>query len=108
MTRSTRYTVLPFALALLGAVPGAAALASPTPAAAQQVVSQGADVYRLRIGAVPVLALSANAAFADIRRGRAAGFLAYLTKPLQIPALVEALSRALTPDVEPRSDVDAA
>ena len=58
--------------------------------------------------AVPVLALSANAAFADIRRGRAAGFLAYLTKPLQIPALVEALSRALTPDVEPRSDVDAA
>ena len=58
--------------------------------------------------AVPVLALSANAAFADIRRGRAAGFLAYLTKPLQIPALVEALSRALTLDVEPRSDVDAA
>ena len=58
MTRSTRYTVLPFALALLGAVPGAAALANPTPAAAQQVVSQGADVYRLRIGAVPVLALS--------------------------------------------------
>lgn len=35
---------------------------------------------------VPVLALSARAAFAE-----------YLTKPLQIPALVEALSRALAP-----------
>ena len=46
---------------------------------------------------VPVLALSARAAFADIRRGREAGFAEYLTKPLQIPALVEALSRALTP-----------
>jgi CheY-like chemotaxis protein len=46
---------------------------------------------------VPVLALSARAALADIRRGREAGFAEYLTKPLQIPALVEALSRALTP-----------
>lgn len=49
---------------------------------------------------IPVLALSASAAFADIRRGREAGFLEYLTKPLQIPALAQALSRALTPDVE--------
>ena len=46
---------------------------------------------------VPVLALSARAVFADIRRGREAGFAEYLTKPLQIPALVEALSRVLTP-----------
>lgn len=46
---------------------------------------------------VPVLALSARAALADIRRGREAGFVEYLTKPLQIPALVEALSHALTP-----------
>ncbi|MFK0300389.1 ATP-binding protein [Brevundimonas sp. NPDC090276] len=45
---------------------------------------------------VPVLALSASAAFADIRRGREAGFMEYLTKPLQIPALAEALSRALS------------
>ncbi|MNT13902.1 Polar-differentiation response regulator DivK [compost metagenome] len=48
---------------------------------------------------LPVLALSASAAFADIRRGREAGFVEYLTKPLQIPALAQALSRALTPDV---------
>jgi signal transduction histidine kinase/CheY-like chemotaxis protein len=47
---------------------------------------------------VPVLALSARAAFADIRRGREAGFAEYLTKPLQIPALIEALSRTLTPN----------
>ena len=46
---------------------------------------------------VPVLALSASAAFADIRRGREAGFMEYLTKPLQIPAFAEALSRALSP-----------
>ncbi|MEN5170709.1 ATP-binding protein [Brevundimonas pondensis] len=59
--------------------------------------------------AVPVIALSANAAFSDIRRGRAAGFLEYLTKPLQIPALIEALSRALTSGVEtPASGADAA
>lgn len=58
---------------------------------------------------VPVLALSARAAFADIRRGREAGFADYLTKPLQIPALVEALSRALTASaVPPVNDADAA
>ncbi len=58
---------------------------------------------------VPVLALSARAAFADIRRGREAGFADYLTKPLQITALVEALSRALTATaVPPVNDADAA
>ena len=58
---------------------------------------------------VPVLALSARAAFADIRRGREAGFAEYLTKPLQIPALVEALSRALSPKAAPSAaDADAA
>ena len=58
---------------------------------------------------VPVLALSARAAFADIRRGREAGFAEYLTKPLQIPALVEALSRALTPtEATSASAADAA
>ena len=50
---------------------------------------------------LPVLALSASAAFADIRRGRDAGFVEYLTKPLQIPALAQALSRALTPEIRP-------
>ncbi|MGH7026563.1 hybrid sensor histidine kinase/response regulator [Brevundimonas sp.] len=50
---------------------------------------------------LPVLALSASATPADIRRGREAGFLEYLTKPLQIPALAEALSRALTAEAAP-------
>lgn len=53
---------------------------------------------------LPVLALSARAAFADIRRGREAGFAEYLTKPLQIPALAQALSRALTPAAEAPTD----
>jgi len=53
---------------------------------------------------LPVLALSARAAFADIRRGREAGFAEYLTKPLQIPALAQALSRALTPAAETPKD----
>ena len=58
---------------------------------------------------VPVLALSARAGFADIRRGRDAGFADYLTKPLQIPALAQALSRALTPtDDAHQAEADAA
>ena len=53
---------------------------------------------------MPVLALSARATPADIRRGRAAGFVEYLTKPLQIPALVEALSLALASRAAPPAD----
>jgi PAS domain S-box-containing protein len=34
--------------------------------------------------AIPVVAISANAMHADIRRGEAAGFAAYLTKPLDL------------------------
>lgn len=49
---------------------------------------------------LPVLALSASAMPADIRRGREAGFRDYLTKPLDIPALAAALNRALTTDSE--------
>ena len=45
---------------------------------------------------LPVLALSASATPADRLRGREAGFVEYLTKPLHIPALAEALSRALS------------
>ncbi len=44
---------------------------------------------------LPVLALSASAMPADVRRGREAGFREYLTKPLDIPALARALNRAL-------------
>lgn len=49
---------------------------------------------------LPVVALSARASLADIRRGRDAGFIDYLTKPLQVPALIAALSRTLTPPLE--------
>lgn len=44
---------------------------------------------------IPVLALSASAMPSDIRRGVAAGFRDYLTKPLDIPAFARALNRAL-------------
>ena len=63
----------------------------------------GMDGFTLKTGldadpltrGIPVLALSANAMPEDIKRGRQAGFVAYLTKPLDIPALAEALGRAL-------------
>ena len=44
---------------------------------------------------IPVIALSANALGADIERGRAAGFAAYLTKPIDQRELVAALKRVL-------------
>lgn len=44
---------------------------------------------------VPVLAMSASASKADLKRGREAGFFEYLTKPLNIGLLVEALERSL-------------
>lgn len=45
---------------------------------------------------LPVLALTAAASPADIRRGLAAGFDAYLTKPLDLLALATALHQALS------------
>jgi len=68
MIASKRFTALPLALALLGPLSLYSALANPTPAAAQQVVSQGADVYGLRIGAVPVFALSDGSAPQDLHK----------------------------------------
>jgi PAS domain S-box-containing protein len=44
---------------------------------------------------IPVLALSANAMESDIKRGRKAGFLRYLTKPIQVDELLLALNAAL-------------
>jgi len=44
---------------------------------------------------LPVLALSASAMPQDVKHGKAAGFRDYLTKPLDISALAEALNRAL-------------
>ncbi|CAN5327230.1 hypothetical protein BH10PSE2_BH10PSE2_07150 [soil metagenome] len=45
---------------------------------------------------LPVLALSASAMPDDIKRGRAAGFRQYLTKPLDIAAFARAINAALT------------
>ena len=44
---------------------------------------------------IPVLALSANAMPHDIEKGLAAGFLRYLTKPIKINELMQALDVAL-------------
>ena len=68
MTVARRATDLPLALALLASFAVTGTLAGPTPAAAQQVVSQGADVYRLRIGTVPVFALSDGSVPMDLHQ----------------------------------------
>ncbi|MHB1085741.1 MAG: hybrid sensor histidine kinase/response regulator [Thiobacillus sp.] len=44
---------------------------------------------------IPVIALSANAMPRDIEKGLAAGFFNYLTKPIKINGLMEALDKAL-------------
>jgi len=44
---------------------------------------------------IPVLALSANAVPRDIERGLLAGFLRYLTKPIQVDEFMAALDQAL-------------
>ncbi|NDP40951.1 MAG: response regulator [Rhodoferax sp.] len=46
---------------------------------------------------IPVLAISANAMPRDIEKGLAAGFLRYLTKPIKINELLQALDKALAP-----------
>lgn len=81
MTASRRSAVL--ALALLGPFFLSATLAYPTPAAAQQVVLQGADVYRLRIGTVPVFALSDGSVPMNLHQ------LLQHTTPAEIDALLK-------------------
>ena len=44
---------------------------------------------------IPVVALSANAMALDIERGLKAGFFRYLTKPIKVNELMEALEEAL-------------
>ncbi|WEK41336.1 MAG: hybrid sensor histidine kinase/response regulator [Candidatus Brevundimonas colombiensis] len=56
---------------------------------------------------IPVLAVTAAGGPSDRRRGRAAGFDAYLTKPLDLNALADALSRVLSrPETGGGLDVD--
>jgi CheY-like chemotaxis protein len=43
----------------------------------------------------PILALSANAMPSDIKRGLAAGFYRYLSKPIVVSTLLEAIDQAL-------------
>jgi CheY-like chemotaxis protein len=45
--------------------------------------------------AIPVIALSASAMDRDIRRAEEAGFARYLTKPVKVDALTEALAHLL-------------
>jgi hypothetical protein len=55
---------------------------------------------------IPVLALSANAMPEDIQAGRRAGFYSYLTKPIKLNEVMEAIAVAIaevTPKDGPRS-----
>ncbi|HEX8612669.1 MAG TPA: PAS domain S-box protein [Telluria sp.] len=53
-----------------------------------------------RTAHIPVIALSANAMERDVKRSMAAGFFAYLTKPIDIDAFTAAVDRALSPAPE--------
>ncbi|MDP3570566.1 MAG: PAS domain S-box protein [Archangium sp.] len=44
---------------------------------------------------IPVLAISANAMLADVKRGMEAGFFGYLTKPIKVNEFMDALNVAL-------------
>lgn len=55
---------------------------------------------------IPVIALSANALPRDIRKGLDAGFLRYLTKPINVPEFMEALDTALSVTAAPPKGVE--
>jgi len=44
---------------------------------------------------IPVIALTANATARDIKMGEAAGFHAYLTKPVDVSTLLDSIQLAL-------------
>lgn len=55
--------------------------------------------------AIPVLALSADAMPLDVEHGLKAGFVQYLTKPIQIQQLLDALQDVLETDANTRNTV---
>ena len=102
--------------AMLAHVPGLRVITAPLPGLGLQMARDerpdlilldiqlpGMDGYevlrRLRADpasrCVPVIAVSANAMPADVDRGIAAGFVDYLTKPLDMSQLIAAVERAL-------------
>ncbi|HAY27648.1 MAG TPA: PAS domain S-box protein, partial [Candidatus Accumulibacter sp.] len=52
----------------------------------------------------PVVAITANALARDIERGRAAGFLDYITKPIDVAAFLRVVDEALENQRSPRSE----
>lgn len=76
-----RFNIL--VVALLGPLFLYFAVANPTRGSAQQLVSQGADVYRLRIGSVSVFALSDGSVPMDLHK------LLQHTTPAQTDALLK-------------------
>jgi CheY-like chemotaxis protein len=44
---------------------------------------------------IPVIAISANAMLTDIERGINAGFVSYITKPIKVNDLIEAINFVL-------------
>jgi CheY-like chemotaxis protein len=48
-----------------------------------------------RTAGIPIIAISANAMPSAVADGLAAGFFSYLTKPIELPALLEAVDKAL-------------
>ena len=57
--------------------------------------------------AIPIIALSANAMPRDVERGLAAGFAAYLTKPIKVDQFMAALDAALLPTTPEPDPMDA-
>jgi len=45
---------------------------------------------------IPVIAVTANAMLQEVEKGKAAGFVDYISKPLNIPTFLEVVSNALT------------
>jgi CheY-like chemotaxis protein len=102
--------------AILAAQPGVRLIASSVPALGLDMARAqrpelilldiqlpGMDGFellrRLRADAstasIPVIAISANAGADDVARGLAAGFVDYITKPLDMPRLLRAIRSAL-------------